>query len=94
MATTVNFSKQGQYLCSDPIEVTGNNLVIRVEFATPGVIVLERSITGNKYIYEATFNPSYMKSEVVEKGISGIVPGQFLRLRFEASEPSLITVLQ
>lgn len=53
-----------------------------------------QAITGNKYIYEATFNPSYMKSEVVEKGISGIVPGQFLRLRFEASEPSLITVLQ
>ena len=96
MATeTVNFSKVGNLYYSDPIEVTGTSLVINVKFATPGGLVLERSITGEGYVYAETMNSSFRKRASIEQGVSGSVPGQFLRLRFEnGAKPESITVLQ
>ena len=96
MATqTINFNNAGNYYYSDPIEVTGTSAVINVKFANPGGLTLERSITGADYIYAKTINPSFRTLVQLEQGISGCVPGQFLRLRFEGgAKPESITVLQ
>lgn len=96
MATqTVNFSAEGSKYYSDPIEVTGTSLVVNIKQEKAGGIVLERSITGEEFVYAETLQASFYTSLSLEKGISGCVPGQFLRLRFEGgSKPETITVLQ
>ena len=96
MATqTINFSADGSRYYSDPIEVTGNALVVNIKLETAGGIVLERSITGEGFVYAETLQASFYTNLSLEKGISGCVPGQKLRLRFEGgAKPETITVLQ
>lgn len=92
-AVTIGFNKQDKVYYSDPIQATGNNIVFRVEFATPGKIMLERSITGEKFVPECILNPD-CSGLVVEKGVSGLVSGQHLRLCIVTGEPIAIHVLQ
>ncbi len=87
------FNKQGEQYYSDPVQATGSNIVFRVEFSTPGKIMLERSITGDNFIPECLLNPN-TDGLIVEKGITGVVPGQYLRLCIIGSEPTNIYVLQ
>lgn len=96
MATqTVDFSANGSRYYSVPIEVTGTSLVVNIKLETAGGIVLERSITGDKFVYADTLQASFYTGLSLEKGISGCVPGQFLRLRFEGgAKPKTITILQ
>ena len=96
MATqTINFSQDGSRYYSDPIEVTGNSLVVNIKLETAGGIVLDRSITGEMFVYAATLQAALYTNLSLEKGISGCVPGQFLRIRFESgAKPESITILQ
>lgn len=96
MATqTVNFSKEGRRYYSDSIEATGDALVINIKLVNAGGIVLERSITGEGFVYAETLQASFYTDLSLEKGITGCVPGQFLRLRFESgAKPESITILQ
>lgn len=89
----IEFNQQGEQYYSDPVQVTGNNIVFRVEFATPGKILLERSITNEKFVPECILNPDGHEL-IVEKGVSGLVSGQYLRLCIVSGEPIAIHVLQ
>lgn len=92
--TTINFSQQGAYYYSDGISASGEQMVINVQMQTPGGVVLERSITGTNWVYAQTITPDGYGQPVLEFSVTGITPGQQLRLRFEKSVPTTITVLQ
>lgn len=96
MATqTINFKAEGSRYYSDPIEVTGTSLVINIKLEQAGGVVLQRSITGDGFVYADTIQASFSTNKTIEKGITGCVPGQMLKLMFESGcKPETITVLQ
>ena len=79
---------------SDPIEVTGSAVAVRMELSEGGETSLERSITGDNFLYECTITSSTDKRKSLEINISGCIPGQPLRIRFGTDEPSQIFELQ
>lgn len=97
MATsTVNFQEDGNDYISDAITANSDTLVFRIKVDKPGDVILERSITGSDFIPEVGLSSSLIPSDMltIEKNISGIVPGQQLKFRFQNCKPVLISVLQ
>lgn len=93
MLSTINFSRKDGCYYSDPVKAEGSNIVFRVEFSQPGKIMLERSITGEKFVPERLLNPED-EMLIIERGVYGITPGQFLRLSILGGTPLSIQVLQ
>lgn len=91
---SINFKKEGTDYYSDPIKITATDIVVRVKLSSPGAIILERSISGDDFVYETQLQPSSYSSLILEKGITSCIPDQFLRLRFVQSEPETISILQ
>lgn len=94
-ASNINFSQDGQDYISDPISVTAENIVVRVNFEKQGAVHLERSIDGAEpFVFENFFCKVWPDLDSVERNISNIKPGQVLKLRFKNCKPSKILVLQ
>ena len=90
----ITFKQEGTGYLSDPIEVTGSAVAVRMELSEGGETSLERSITGDNFLYECTITSSTDKRKSLEFNISGCIPGQQLRIRFGNAVPSKIYVLQ
>lgn len=93
-AKTISFKQEEDTYISDAIISESSELAVRIEYEKPGLTHLERSITGEEFIYEATVMNGLDKRGRLEFNISGIVPGQQLRFRFkDSSKPIKIYVL-
>ena len=90
----LNFVRIGSDFTSDSFQAESGTVVVRVEMKTPGAIVLERSITGEKFIPDGIISQTDSRSKIIEKNVIGCVPGQYLRLGFIDCEPEKIYVLQ
>lgn len=95
MATTeIGFKKEGNYYYSNPITATGDSMAVQVKMGTPGGIAVQRSITGKDWTRVDSVAPYYSEADAVEFNVSGMVPGQQIRLQFGKGVPETITVLQ
>jgi hypothetical protein len=93
-ARELQFTQEEDSYISDTIISESSELVIRIEYEKSGLTELERSITGNDFMYVVTIMAGTDTRNRLEFNISGIVPGQQLRLRFkQSSKPNKIYVL-
>lgn len=93
-ARELQFTQEEDSYISDIIISENSELVVRIEYEKPGLTELERSITGNDFMYAVTIMSGTDTRNRLEFNISGIVPGQQLRLRFkQSSKPNNIYVL-
>lgn len=93
-ARELSFKKEDNAYVSDAIISESNELVVRIEYEKPGLTELERSITGNEFMYAITIMAGTDTRDRLEFNIAGIVPGQQLRFRFkDSSQPAKIYVL-
>lgn len=93
-ATEITFKPEGVGYLSDPVEVTGSAVAVRMELSEGGETSLERSITGDNFLYECAITSSIDRRKNLEFNISGCIPGQQLRIRFGNAVPLRIYVLQ
>lgn len=93
-ARELQFKQEEDSYISDIIISESSEMVVRIEYEKSGLTELERSITGNDFMYTVTLMAGTDTRNRLEFNISGIVPGQQLRFRFkESSKPNKIYVL-
>lgn len=93
-AKEVTFHQEEDAIVSEAIVTEGSEVAVRIEYEVPGLTTLERSITGDSFIYVATVMAAVDTRKRIEFNVSGVVPGQQLRLRFkDEAKPAKIYTL-
>ena len=93
-AREVTFHQEEGAIVSEAIVAEGSEVAVRIEYEAPGLTSIERSITGDSFIYVATVMNNLDKRQRIEFNVSGVVPGQQLRLRFkDDAKPAKIYTL-
>lgn len=94
---TISFSEKSGAYVSDIITASADSMVLQIQFelGKSGRSVLERSIDGENWTMASMITPYPFRDKTYEVGISGIVVGQKLRVKFDNGVmPKQINILQ
>ena len=65
------------------VTATGGNIAFQIEVSNIGTIVLERSISGTKWVTDREISGMFVFSNVAEFNVVGTVVGQKLRVSYD-----------
>lgn len=76
------------------VTATGNNIAFQIEVTNIGTIVLERSITGKRWVVDREISEMFVSSNVAEFNVVGTVVGQQLRVAYSNCKEVSFETLQ